>query len=161
MLPFVPMSSAAHPVKDLPRLQTLKRQTMKLLLKTSRHFAAMALLALAAGCAYNGQNNDNLAVAAGFKVITPQKPDHQAVLATLPKDKVSPVNYRGANYYVLPDAKNNVAYVGGAKQYQTYQQLRTQQKMSNDAFEAKQLDTLDNHDWGGWGGGVAAFTPLP
>jgi len=134
---------------------------MKHVVSWSKHLVAIASLAIAAGCAYNAKANDNLAVAAGFKVITPQKPEHQAVLATLPKDKVSPVNYRGANYYVLPDATNNVAYVGGAKQYQAYQQLRTQRQLSNDAFEAKQLDSLNNHDWSGWSGGVGAFTPLP
>ncbi len=46
--------------------------------------AAVALIAMAAGCATSDAlNNDNLAVAAGFKVVTPKKPDQQAILAKL------------------------------------------------------------------------------
>ena len=115
--------------------------------------AAVALVAMAAGCATtDALNNDNLAIAAGFKMITPKKPDQQAILAKLPKDKVSPVTYQGATYYVLPDAMNNVAYVGGATQYQDYQRLRVAKQLSNNNLEAAQMNEMDWGGWGGWGG---------
>src|ERR1700741_3489792 len=98
---------------------------MKQLLRSLMCLAAAALLALATGCATSDAlSNDNLAIAAGFKVITPKNPAQQAILAKLPKDKVSPVNYQGTTYYVLPDSLNNLAYVGGMPQYQDYQRLR-------------------------------------
>ena len=122
--------------------------------------AAAALLALVAGCASTNDalSNDNLAVASGFKVITPSKPDQQAMLAKLPKDKVSPITYQGTTYYVLPDSMNNLAYVGGLPQYQDYQRLRVAKQLSNNNLEAAQMNEMNAMDWGGWGGwGGPAF----
>jgi hypothetical protein len=123
---------------------------MKQILNILKSLAAVALVALAAGCANNALNNENLAIAAGFKVITPVKPDQQAILAKLPKNQVSPITYEGKPYYVLPDAMNNLAYVGGPAEYQEYQKLRVAKQLSNDNLEAAQLN--DANDWGGWGG---------
>ena len=121
--------------------------------------AVAASFVLVAGCATsNALSNDNLAIAAGFKVITPAKPDQQAMLAKLPKDKVSPVTYQGATYYVLPDSMNNLAYVGGLPQYQDYQRLRVAKQLSNNNLEAAQMNEMNAMDWGGWGGwGGPAF----
>lgn len=130
---------------------------MKHLSDFLKWMAAVALIALAGGCATSDAlNNDNLAIAAGFKVITPQKPQQQAILAKLPKDKVSPVTYQGSTYYVLPDSMNNLAYVGGPAQYQDYQRLRVAKQLSNNNLEAAQMNEMD--DWGAWGGwGGPAF----
>lgn len=126
---------------------------MKQLLGSLKYGVAAALLVLVAACATNDAlSNDNLAVAAGFKVITPQKAEQQALLAKLPKDKVSPVNYKGTTYYVLPDSMNNLAYVGGAAQFQEYQRLRIQKQLSNENLQAAQMAEMDAMDWGGWGG---------
>ena len=128
---------------------------MNLRLRSLIFMGAAALLALVAGCASTDDalSNDNLAVAAGFKVITPAKPDQQALLAKLPKDKVSPVTYKGTTYYVVPDSMNNLAYVGGAPQYEAYQRLRVQKQLSNNNLEAPQIkeDPVDWSAWGGWG----------
>jgi hypothetical protein len=123
---------------------------MKQILNILKSLAAVALVALAAGCANSALNNENLAIAAGFKVITPVKPDQQAILAKLPKNQVSPITYEGKPYYVLPDAMNNLAYVGGPAEYQEYQKLRVAKQLSNDNLEAAQLN--EANDWGGWGG---------
>jgi hypothetical protein len=130
---------------------------MKHLSDFLKWMAAVALIAMAGGCATtDALNNDNLAIAAGFKVITPQKPQQQAILAKLPKDKVTPVNYQGSTYYVLPDSMNNLAYVGGPAQYQDYQRLRVAKQLSNNNLEAAQMNEMD--DWGAWGGwGGPAF----
>jgi hypothetical protein len=121
-------------------------------LDSLKHLAAIALVALAAGCATGTISDENLAVAAGFKVITPVNAEQRAILAKLPKDQVSPVNYQGKPYYVLPDAMNNLAYVGGPAEYQAYQQLRVQKQLSNDNLAAAQMNSMDAMDWGGWGG---------
>lgn len=134
---------------------------MKFTFDTLKPVAAMALIALAGCAASNALNNDNLAIASGFKVITPVKPDQQAILAKLPKDKVSPVNYKGTTYYVLPDSMNNLAYVGGPAQYQAYQQMRVAKQLSNENLEAaqmNQLNEMNQMDWGAWSGwGGAPF----
>jgi hypothetical protein len=108
------------------------------------------------GCATESQNKQNLAIAAGFKVITPTKRDQISLLQTLPVDKVTPVNYKGKTYYVLPDAKNNQAYVGRAAEYQAYQQLRLAQHLSNQNLQAAQMNQAASAGlgtWGGWGMG--------
>jgi hypothetical protein len=136
------------------RPQPKQDKTMKPIRISFKYLTALALLALAVSCATDLQNKENLAVAAGFKVITPGKPDQQALLAKLPADKVTRVNYRGKTYYVLPDVKNNQAYVGGPKQYRAYQQLRLAKQLSNENLEAAQMNEMSNWGaWGGWGGG--------
>ena len=125
---------------------------MKQLQTAFKFLTVIALLALAVGCATETQNKQNLAIAAGFKIITPTKPDQIALLQTLPADKVTPVNYHGKTFYVLPDAKNNQAYVGGTAQYQAYQQLRLAQNLSNQNLEAAQMNSMNSMNWGGWGG---------
>ena len=128
---------------------------MKQLQTAFKFLTVIALLALAVGCATETQNKQNLAIAAGFKIITPTKPDQIALLQSLPADKVTPVNYHGKTFYVLPDAKNNQAYVGGTEQYQSYQQLRLAQHLSNQNLEAAQMNSMSSmswNTWGGWGG---------
>jgi len=115
--------------------------------------AVLALAALAASCATNSQGKQGMTVAAGFKAITPKTSNQQAILASLPADQVTPVTYQGKQYYVLPDAANNQAYVGGPKQYQTYQQLRLAKQLTNDNLEAAQMNQMASmNDWGAWGG---------
>jgi hypothetical protein len=125
---------------------------MKYLRITVQTLASIALLAFAVGCASDLEQKENLAVAAGFKVITPTKPDQQAILAKLPPDKVTQVNYKGKTYYVLPDAAHNQAYVGGPKQYQSYQQLRLAKNISDQNLAAAQMNQDASMNWGAWGG---------
>jgi hypothetical protein len=47
---------------------------------------------------------------------------------------------------------NNQAYVGGAEQYQAYQQLRLANKLSNQNLEAAQMNQMATMNWGAWGG---------
>jgi hypothetical protein len=100
------------------------------------------------------QNKENLLNAAGFKVIAPRTAAQQQTLKSLPSDKVSLVQKDGKTYYVFPDAANNQAYVGGPRQYQTYRQIRTANKMSNEGLEAAGMGQAASNwgAWGGWGG---------
>ena len=125
---------------------------MKHILSSLKYLSAVALLAFGAGCAADLKEKENLAVAAGFKVITPKKPDQQTILANLPERQVTQVSYQGKTYYVLPDKKNNQAYVGGPKQYQTYQQLRLARQISNENLMAAQMRHSASMNWGRWGG---------
>jgi hypothetical protein len=125
---------------------------MKYLPTFLKSLAAVVLLAVAVGCASSTQEKQNLLVAAGFKVITPSKVEHQALLPKLPPGKVTQITYQGNTYYVMPDAANNQAYVGGPKQYQAYQQLRLAQQLSNQNLEAAQFNAAASMNWGAWGG---------
>jgi hypothetical protein len=127
-----------------------------------KRLTAFVLVVLAAGCAGNLLDKENVAVGAGFKVITPTKPDQQALLRKLPADKLTRITYDGKIYYVLPDLANNQAYVGGPKQYQTYVQMRRTQEKNSDTFlvapDPNQPDSMIARnptnwgEWGGWGG---------
>jgi len=114
--------------------------------------AVIVLLAVVVGCATELKNKENMAIAAGFQVITPVKPDQVALLPTLPKDKVTRITHQGKTYYVLPDLKNNQAYVGGPSEYQAYQQLRIANQISNQNLEAAQMNQMASQNWGDWGG---------
>ncbi len=60
----------------------------------------------------------------------------------------------GKILYMYPDAANNVAYVGGPKQYQAYRQMRIDQKMSDENLEAAEInedESMEWNEWGGWG----------
>jgi len=93
-------------------IEEASTMTIARILNPLKALAAIALVALAAGCATSTISDENLAIASGFKVITPVNAEQRAILAKLPKDQVSPINYQGTRYYVLPDAMNNLAYVG-------------------------------------------------
>jgi len=125
---------------------------MRQTLTTLKLLTVIALGVFAVSCASDTQEKQNLAIAAGFKIITPKNAEQQTILAQLQPDKVTPVNYKGKTYYVLPDAKNNQAYVGGAEQYQAYQQLRLAQHLSNQNLEAAQMNQMATMNWGAWGG---------
>ena len=129
-------------------------------MKLNQFLAALALAAFVAGCASNNDllDRENAVVGAGFKVITPSKPDQEAILRKLPADRVTQITYGGKIYYVLPDLKNNQAYVGGPKQYQAYQQFREDQRLNaksgapSSSSSSITVVEVTETDWGGWGG---------
>ena len=114
--------------------------------------SAVALAVIASSCASELKEKENLAVAAGFKVITPTTQEQKDLLPTLPKDKVTQIKHQGKVYYVLPDLKNNQAYVGGPAEYQTYRQLRLAKQISDDNLAAAQMNQMSAMNWGAWGG---------
>ena len=125
---------------------------MKQTLTSFRILSAIALLALAVGCA-SIQSKENLLVAAGFNVIVPKTAAQQQKLKALPPDKVSMVQKSGKTYYVFPDAANNQAYVGGPKQYEAYRQPRLKKKLADEKLEAAEMKLEEKEmDWGGYGG---------
>src|SRR4030095_8777195 len=115
---------------------------MRQTLTTLKLLTVIALGVFAVSCANETQEKQNLAIAAGFKVIAPKNAEQQSILTSLPAGKVTPVKYQGKQYYVLPDLPNNQAYVGGPEQYQAYQQLRLAQHLSNQNLEAAQMHQM-------------------
>jgi hypothetical protein len=102
-------------------------------------------------------------VASGFKVITPKTAAHQQKLQKLPPGKVTMIQKKGKTYYIFPDPANNRAYVGGPKQYQAYQQLRAENKLTKEDLETAEMyqdAEMQWGLWGGWGAGFGAWGPM-
>ena len=128
---------------------------MKHLFTAFSLISAWALLALATGCTSTStqtQNEQDLLIAAGFKVVTPKTPAQQQKLQSLPPGQLAMITKGGQTYYVFPDAANNRALVGGPKQYQSYQQYRLAQHLSAEQLATAQAYQDASMNWGGWGG---------
>jgi hypothetical protein len=126
---------------------------MKYILTGFNFIGVFALLALAGGCSSTQtQSKENLLIAAGFKTVVPKTAAQQQKLQALPPDKMASVQKDGKTYYVFPDAANNRAFVGGPKQYQSYQQLRLQNKLANENLETAEAYQDASMNWGAWGG---------
>jgi len=101
--------------------------------------------------------------ASGFKAISPKTATQKQKLQNLPPDKVTMIQKAGKTYYIFPDPANKVAYVGGPKQYEQYQQLRAENKLAKENVEMADMyqDTaMEWSMWGGWDAGMGAFGPM-
>ena len=148
--PNVQLDEARLAPADLTEKPTPIHKNHEADLTSFRILSAIALLALAVGCA-SIQSKENLLVAAGFNVIVPKTAAQQQKLKALPPDKVSMVQKSGKTYYVFPNAANNQAYVGGPKQFEAYRQLRLKQKQKLEAAEMNpEASTMDWDGWGSW-----------
>jgi hypothetical protein len=112
----------------------------------------LALAALGLGCATTTQT-ENMLSAAGFKMMPATTPEQKAHLQTLPPNKVTMVVREGKTYFVFPDAKQQVLYVGQQPQYTEYQKLRLQKQMVEEQAQAAAASSEPAWGvWGGWGG---------
>jgi hypothetical protein len=89
------------------------------------------LLAFAPGCSTTRQT-EHLLTAAGFKTVPASNPARQALLKSLPAGKVSSVQRDGKQYFVYPDAGQNVFYAGQTAQYEQYKKLRSEQHVAEE-----------------------------
>ena len=125
---------------------------MKQILTSFKILSAIALLALAIGCA-NTQSKENSLVAAGFKRHRSQDCDAGAETQGPSAGQGDVGSEEWEDLYVFPDAAHNQAYDGGPKQYQAYRQLRLKQKLADEKLEAAEMNMdASEMDWGGWGG---------
>ena len=125
--------------------------------------SAIALVVLTIGCASTQtsmQSKESMLIASGFKVITPKTPAQQQKLQQLPPGKIAMVQKGGKTYYVLPDAANNQAYVGGPAEYQAYQQQRATNKLAQENLETAEMYQDAEMNWGAWGGWGAGWGPM-
>jgi hypothetical protein len=143
---FRQLGKSKPPTKQLIRKH---EKPMKHIFTGFNLIGAIALLALALGCA-NTQQTENLLSAAGFRTIVANTPERQQHLKTLPPDKVTLVQRNGKNYYVYADPAHWQIFVGNPSQYQKYQQLRLANNMAQDQLEAAQMNSLNWGMWGPW-----------
>jgi hypothetical protein len=135
---------------------------MKQIRVSFQMISVIALFALTVGCATttSTQNRESMLAASGFKTITPKTPAQQQKLQKLPPGKVAMIQKKGKTYYIFPDAAHNVAYVGGPKEYQAYQQLRLANKLAQENVETAEMYQDEAMDWGAWGGWGAGWGPM-
>jgi hypothetical protein len=124
---------------------------MKHILKPFRICSAIALLALATGCATTQTTNTDLFATAGFKLVNADTPEKQTLLKSLPAGQISVIKWKGKTFYVEPAAAPNQAYVGTEKEYHAYEQLRIARQMRNDQILAAQMRNADMARWDAWG----------
>jgi hypothetical protein len=127
---------------------------MKRILTGFSLISAWALLVLALGCASSTptQSEQNMLIAAGFKVVTPKTSAQQQKLQALPPGQLAQITKNGQTLYIFPDAANNRAFVGGPDQYQALVNYRLSQHLA-----AEQLATSPGYadtsmNWGTWNG---------
>jgi hypothetical protein len=139
-------------------------------MKSLRHFL---LATITVGCAVlllscastqtSTQNRESMLAASGFKTITPKTAAQQQKLQKLPQGKVTMIQKNGKTCYIFPDPAHNLAYVGGPKQYQQYQQYRADNRLAKESLETADMyqdAEMQWSVWGGWDAGFGSFGPM-
>jgi len=133
---------------------------IRYLFLTSIAAACAAFLVSCSTTQTSTQNKESTLVASGFKTITPKTAAQQQKLQTLPPGKVTMIQKKGKTYYIFPDPANNRAYVGGPRQYQAYQQLRAENKLTREDLETAEMYQDSEMQWSLWGGGEGVWGPM-
>ena len=113
--------------------------------------AAIVLPALlVVSCASMGSSSTKqLLSASGFRVKTPENNEQMAIFQQLPAYKVQRGTHEGKVFYAYKDEAQGVAYIGGEKEYQKYQQLAVQRKIAQDQVTAAQMNRDLAYGWYG------------
>src|SRR5437016_10002880 len=114
---------------------------MKYLFSRLSPIGALAVLAMAVGCATTGPGplssaatqEESLLSSAGFRIKVATTPQQQQHLKTLTPYKMTTVHRNGKTYYVYADPTQKRIYVGTQAENKKYQQLRK----ANNLAEAK------------------------
>jgi hypothetical protein len=120
----------------------------------------LLLALLAAGCA-STRETEQLLSASGFKIIPAATPEQKAQLKTVRQGAITMVQRGGKVYFVYPNRKLQVLYVGRQEQYDHYQELRFEQKLAQRRMRAVQMGTEAAFSpWSGWSS-VGFVEPVP
>ena len=133
---------------------------IRYLFLTSIAAACAAFLVSCSTTQTSTQNKESMLVASGFKTIIPKTAAQQQKLQNLPPGKVTMIQKKGKTYYIFPDPANNRAYVGGPRQYQAYQQLRAENKLTKEDLESAEMYQDSEMQWSLWGGGEGVWGPM-
>jgi hypothetical protein len=132
-----------------PKPTTGNGKMMKPILTLFTRFGIIALLTLAAGCvsARQTKQTEQLLYDANFKTVAATTAKQEQQLKALPRDKVTMVQRNGKTCYVFPDVAHNQIYVGSPKQYQSYQQILADYKLTGGPLEAAKIDQAEISSW--------------
>lgn len=123
---------------------------------------AITLFSLAAliftGCALfremDSGGTEQMLGAAGFRAIPVETAQQQASFKALTPYQVQPKLRQGRLFYVYPDPRQNVLYVGTQREFQKYQQLQVQENMVQQqemTAAMNQEAAAEWEDWDAWG----------
>ena len=136
-------------------------------MKPTKHFfltsIATGCAALLVSCASTqsvSQNRESMLVASSFKIITPKTAAQKQKLQNLPAGSVTMITKGKKKYYVFPDPAHNQAYVGGPKEYQAYQQMRTDKKLAREDLQDAEMYQDTAMEWSVWRGGEGVWGPM-
>jgi hypothetical protein len=135
------------------------KSTTRLFL-TSIAVGCAALFVSCASTQSASQNRESMLVSSGFRVITPKTAAQKQKLQNLPAGQVTMVKKAKKTYYVFPDPAHNQAYVGGPKEYQAYQQLRADKKLSREDLQDAEMYQDASMEWSLWEGGEGVWGPM-
>ena len=110
------------------------------------NICAAVLVTVAVGCVMT-QRTEELLSAAGFRSVPANTPAQQARLKALPANMITMVQRHGREYFVFPDANQNVLYVGQKSQLQKYQELRGEQER---LVQDEMNNTMVSPEWDEW-----------
>jgi hypothetical protein len=119
-----------------------------------------ALLVSCASTNTTTQNRESMLVASGFKVITPKTAAQKQKLQNLPAGNVTMIKKGKKTYYIFPDPARNQAYVGGPAEYQAYQQLRSENKLTREDLQDAEMYQDATMEWSLWEGGEGVWGPM-
>jgi len=111
----------------------------------------ITILTLVSGCATSQPETEKLLTAAGFKSTSATTPGQKEHLKTLPNGRVSTASLKGQIYYVYPDTKQDLLYVGNIIQYRVYQKMRANNDMRAESRAPLALTSQQNAAWDVWG----------
>ncbi len=122
-----------------------------------RWIALCLASAALAGCAALERNavddRESMLAAAGFTVLPADTPQRQALLATLPANRVSQIIKGPTVTYLYPDqVLCHCLYAGGQQAFGQYSALRQQRRIADEQVTAAQIEFDNGWDWGPWGG---------
>ncbi len=126
----------------------------KRLLYNSLLVSAISAILLFAGCAAGTQPKHpaQTLLSAGFQLRTPQTPQQKEIFAKLPPYKVQSVKVKGQTFYVYKDEAKGMALVGHEAEYQRYQQMARQDRLTEGLYRAEMAEAADADNWYGAGG---------
>jgi hypothetical protein len=123
-----------------------RRKSMKQVKPVSNAIYVAAFAILIMGCTMT-QQTENLLSQAGFKSIPANTPARQARLESLPPGRITMVQRHGKEYFVFPDASNDMLYVGQKPELENYEALRGSQER---AVQAEMNNSMVSPEWDEW-----------
>jgi hypothetical protein len=101
------------------------------------------------------QSTENHLAASGFTVIPANTPARQAMLASLPPERVSQrIEGAHVSYLYADTILCKCLYVGGQRAWGRYQADAQARRLARDQIDAAEMNDNDmgGWDWGPWGG---------
>ena len=80
---------------------------------------------------------------------TPESARQRELFAELQPYRLQRGSHEGKTFYAYKDEKQGIAYVGGEKEYQKYQELAIQRQIARAQYEAAQMNRMTAYQWYG------------